>query len=72
MDRKRNCYSCGGFGYLAWNCRRQIIGQRRRVEYKDNQNNGQKNLNRNRDLMVLNGISIAIINLQYLVEQYLL
>ena len=24
MDRreKRNCYSCRGFGHLAWNCRR--------------------------------------------------
>jgi len=22
VDRGRNCYSCGGFGYLAWNCRR--------------------------------------------------
>ena len=42
------------------------------MEYKDNQNNGQKNLDRNRDLIVLNGISIAIIDLQYLVEQYLL
>ena len=22
VDRRRNCYSYGGFGHLAWNCRR--------------------------------------------------
>jgi len=22
VDRERNCYSCGGFGYLAWNCKK--------------------------------------------------
>ena len=25
VNRKRNFYSCGGFGYLAWNCKRQIM-----------------------------------------------
>ena len=55
VDRgNRNCYSCRGFGYLAQNCRRQIIGQERRVEYKDNWNNRQNNLNRNGDLIILN------------------
>jgi len=54
MDRGRNCYSCGGFGHLAWNCRRQIMGQERRIEYEDNCNNGQSNLNRKRNLIVLN------------------
>jgi len=23
IDRGRNCYSCRGFGHLAWNCRNQ-------------------------------------------------
>ena len=37
IDRgNRNYYSCGGFGHLAWNYRRQTMGQRRRVEYKNN------------------------------------
>jgi len=22
INRGKNCYSCGGFGYLAWNCRK--------------------------------------------------
>jgi len=44
VDRRRNCYSYGGFSYLAWNCRRQIIGQGRRIEYEDNKNN-KNNIN---------------------------
>ena len=37
VNRERNCYSCGEFGHLAWNCRRQeIMGQKRRIEYEDN------------------------------------
>ena len=36
MDRGRNCYSCGGFGYLAQNFGRQIIDQRRSQENEDN------------------------------------
>ena len=55
VDRgNRNCYSCREYGYLAQNCRRQNIGQGRRVEYKDNKNYRQNNLNRERDLIVLN------------------
>jgi len=52
MDRRRNCYSCGRFGHLVWNCRRQIMGQGRRVEYENNRNN-ENNLNGERDLIVL-------------------
>ena len=63
----RNCYSCGGFGHLARNCRnrgvKNRIGERRRLEYGSNENNGQKrvegeneqnNLNREGDLIVFN------------------
>ena len=38
VDRRRNCYTCGGFGHMAHHCRNQ--GQRgrvvenRRVEYE--------------------------------------
>ena len=45
VDRRRNCYSCGGFGYLAQNCRRQIIDQGKRMEYENNGNYKQNNLN---------------------------
>ena len=54
VDRGRNCYSCGEFGHLIQNYRRQIMGQGRRMEYEDNCNNGQSNLNREKDLIVLN------------------
>jgi len=44
VDYGQNCYSCGRF-----------VGQRRRMEYGDNVNNGQdSNLNGNRNLIVLN------------------
>jgi len=37
VDRGKNYYSCGGFGHLAQNCRRQgIMGQGRRTKYEDN------------------------------------
>ena len=66
MDRKkrRNCYSCGDFEHLARNCgNRRIenrIGERKRLEYGSNGNNGQRrinkdgqnNLNGERDLIV--------------------
>jgi len=52
--RNRNCYNCGEFGHLAKNYRnrgtRNRIGEGRRLEY---QNEGQSNLNGDRDLIVL-------------------
>jgi len=46
VDYGRNCYSCEGFGHLARNYRnRGRIEQERRVEYRNNQNTGQWNLN---------------------------
>jgi len=37
VDRGRNCYTCGGFGHMAHNCRnrgmRGRIAENRRVEY---------------------------------------
>jgi len=68
MNRgNRNCYSCGGFGYLARNCRNRRtenrIGEGRRLEYKQENNrqilmikegNGLNNLNGKRDLIVFN------------------
>jgi len=39
VDRGRNCYSCGEFSHLVWNCRNcEIVGQERRIEYKSNWN----------------------------------
>ena len=36
VDRRRNCYTCGGFGYMARHCRnwgRGRVMEGRRVEY---------------------------------------
>ena len=36
VDRRRNCYACGGFGHMAHHCRNRGRGRpmdRRRVEY---------------------------------------
>jgi len=52
MDRGRNCYSYGGFSHLAQNCRRQIMGQERKVKYENNRN--KDNLNGEGNLIVLN------------------
>ena len=57
IDREnRNYYSCRGFGHLARNCRNKEmgnkIGEERRLEY--GQDNGQNNLNGERDLIVFN------------------
>ena len=57
VDQRRNCYACGGFGYIACHCRNRGRGrpmEGRRVEYRggrieeifDNTNNlkGVENL----------------------------
>ena len=54
VDRERNCYSHGKFSHLAWNCKRQIISQGRRMEYEDNRNYRQNNLNKDENPIVLN------------------
>ena len=54
MDKRRNCYNCERFGYLAWNCKNQrIVGQRRRIKYEDNLNS-INNLKEEESLVVLN------------------
>jgi len=52
MDRRRNYYSCGGFGHLARN--KSKIGQEKKIEYGDNSNNRQRNLNGEENLIVFN------------------
>ena len=62
IDRgNKNYYNCRGFGYLARNCRNREnrIGERRRLEYKWENNEqrwniegGNNNLNKERDLIV--------------------
>ena len=51
---RRNCYSCGSFGYLARNCRNKRtenrIGEERKLEYRGN--NRQSNLKEEGDLIV--------------------
>jgi len=59
VDRSnRNCYSCGGFEYLARNYRNRRmenrIGKKRRLEYRGNGNNRQSNLKGKGDLIVFN------------------
>ena len=40
VDRnRRNCYTCGGFGYLARHCRNQGMGMNRRMEVDQDNNN---------------------------------
>jgi len=37
IDRRRNCYACGGFGYMAHHCRnreqKERVAEERRLEY---------------------------------------
>ena len=41
VDYSKNCYNCGIFEHLVRNCRDQkSVEQKKRVEYRDNQNNG--------------------------------
>ena len=42
----RNCYACGGFGYIAKNCRNQNMGMNKRMEIENN------NLKEEYDLIV--------------------
>jgi len=62
---ERNCYNCEGFGHMARYCRNREIGNRigegRRLEYGRNKGqkrieggNRKQNLNRERDLILLN------------------
>ena len=47
VDRRenQNCYNCRGFGHLTRNCRnRNRIGERRRLEYRENENNRQRRI----------------------------
>jgi len=54
VDYSKNCYSCGSFEHLVRNCKnRRIMGRERRLEYRENQNNGS-NLNGEESLVVLN------------------
>ena len=56
MNRERNCYSCGGSGYLAQNYKNwRIIDQERRIEYGNNRNISN-NLKEEENLVVLNYI----------------
>ena len=54
VDKGRNCYNCGRFGYLVRNCRNREnrIGEGRRLEYGQGDNR-QNNLNREQDLILL-------------------
>jgi len=63
VNRRKNwnCYNYGGFGHLAKHCRNRGVenGIRngRRLEYRKRlkiKENGQSNLNGERDLVVLN------------------
>ena len=68
----RNCYNCRDFRYLVRNCRNRRTEDRmkeeRRLEYKKNKNGERRiiegenrqnnNLNGNRDLIVLDQISV--------------
>jgi len=39
VDRRRNCYSCRGFGHIIKNCRNWgLVSQERKIEYGDNLN----------------------------------
>ena len=54
VDHGKNCYSCWGFGYLVRNYRNWEIIGRRRLEYGNNSNNSNSNLNGEESLIVLN------------------
>ena len=39
VDRERNCYACGGFGYLARYCRNRRMGMNQRMEIEGDNSN---------------------------------
>jgi len=47
IDRGRNCYTCGVFGYLARYCRNRKMGMNQRMEIEED----KSNLKGNRGLM---------------------
>jgi len=61
VDRGRNCYACGGFGYMACHCRNRGKGrlmEGRRVEYRGGRieeiTNFENNLKEGENLELLN------------------
>ena len=56
VDRGRNYYACGGFGYMAWYCRKREtenrVAEGRRLEYR---NNGQRRIEGRNEESDLNG-----------------
>ena len=64
IDRRRNCYTCGGFGHMAQHCRnrgqRRRIADNRRVEYEGGRieevSNFEKNLKEGENLELLNWV----------------
>ena len=39
VDRGRNCYACGDFGYLARHCRNRRMGMNQRMEIEGDNSN---------------------------------
>ena len=62
IDRGRNCYTCGGFGHMARNCRnwgmKGRVGDNRRMEYREGRieeiSTFSNNLKEGEDLELLN------------------
>ena len=64
VNRERNCYACGEFGYIAWHYinrrTRNKIVEERKLEYGNNRQrriekrNKESNLNGEWDLILLN------------------
>jgi len=75
----RNCYNYRRFGHLVRNWEiRDRIGESRRLEYREKESNeerkiieeenGQNNLNGDKNLIVLNEVLVATTDLQCLIE----
>jgi len=53
MDRRKNCYNCGGFEHIAKYCRNcEFVVQERKIEDKYNHNTN--NLKYKENLVVFN------------------